>query len=111
MHIAPFSIENVACRSTDHTHRCTEYTCRKYLQAAGIPITPTGVQNIPAGCRYTHHTQNIHAGIHITPVGIADVIIYHDILHPQRRGSHVKSETHTPSSNIHPLAHILEPAN
>ena len=36
------------------------------------------------------------------------IIIYHDVLPPPRRGCHVKSDnTHTLSSTIHPLAHIL----
>ena len=35
------------------------------------------------------------------------IIIYHDFLPPPWRGSHVKSDN-TQSSNIHPLAHILD---
>ena len=37
------------------------------------------------------------------------IIIHHDFHSPPRRGSHVKSDkTHTQSSNIHHLAHILD---
>ena len=35
------------------------------------------------------------------------IMIYHDFFPPPRRGSHVRSDTHTELSNTHPLAHIL----
>ena len=45
---------------------------------------------------------------------IITIIIYHDLLNPSRKGSHVKSDnthTHTHTHTIikiHPLAHILD---